>query len=106
MRNFILAVSSLICLIICPVFFLLGLFTFFEEPVLAFLQVFVAAPILLSLSIVFDYVREKLEDPEEDPKFRKNPARPNPSPGGKTEYRIPDLAGTPWAKHSDHQNES
>lgn len=90
MQSFILAISSLICLIMCPIFFLLGLITIFEEALLGFLQTFVGAPILLSLSIIFDYVREKLEDPaEEDPDFQKYPSPATGSSKQKT--RVPHL---------------
>jgi hypothetical protein len=49
------------------------------------------------LAIVFDFVREKIED-EEPSASEKVRVDPSGDPRRKQEYRISDLAGTPWEK--------
>lgn len=86
MRNLILAIATLICLLTSPLFFFLGLVSLGEEPMMGLLSAFVLTPILAALAIVFEFVREQLEERED----KKSTTRPS------------DLAGTPWAKSSDH----
>ena len=61
MCNFILAINSLICLILSPAFFLLGVASLFEKPVSGLLLAFVVAPLMIGLAIVFDHMREQLD---------------------------------------------
>jgi hypothetical protein len=107
MSNFILAINSLICLILSPVFFLFGIIKLFEEPVSGLVSAFVVAPLMAGLAIVFDHVREQLEKTREDDRPLKRISSPNAGgSGAKEEFRISDLAGTPWEKKRGHQDKS
>ena len=79
MRTNVLAFCNLLCLLAMPGFLILGLLTFSESIVLGCLLIFMALPVCLGLSIVFDYVREQI-DQDDSQLLKKTPVDPTKHP--------------------------